>query len=59
MVLLALLHLSYQLFSGRYKLKNELIWVTGVIFGLVTILEAYSGYDLIVNVRAQPSHECW
>jgi ubiquinol-cytochrome c reductase cytochrome b subunit len=53
MVLLALLHLSYQLFSGRYKLKNELIWVTGVIFGLVTILEAYSGYDLIVNVRAQ------
>ncbi len=53
MVLLALLHLSYQLFSGRYKLKNELIWVTGVIFGLITILEAYSGYDLIVNVRAQ------
>lgn len=53
MVLLAILHLSYQLFSGRYKLKNELIWVTGVIFGLITILEAYSGYDLIVNVRAQ------
>ncbi|MEM3832602.1 MAG: cytochrome b N-terminal domain-containing protein [Thermoprotei archaeon] len=53
MVLLAILHLSYQLFSGRYKLKNELIWVTGVVFGLITILEAYSGYDLIVNVRAQ------
>ncbi len=52
MVLLAVLHLYYQYFSGRFKIKNEVLWVTGVIFGLITGVEAYTGYDLIFNQRA-------
>ena len=52
MVLLAVLHLYYQYFSGRFKIKNEILWVTGVALGIVTILEAFSGYDLLFNQRA-------
>lgn len=52
MVLLAALHLYYQYFSGRFKIKNEIIWVTGVIYGLITVLEAFTGYDIIFNQRA-------
>jgi quinol-cytochrome oxidoreductase complex cytochrome b subunit len=52
MVLLAVLHLYYQYFSGRYKIKNEVLWVTGVVLGVLTILEAYTGYNLIMNQRA-------
>jgi ubiquinol-cytochrome c reductase cytochrome b subunit len=52
MVLLAILHLYYQYFSGRFKIKNEILWVTGVVFGLITAIEAYTGYDLIFNQRA-------
>src|SRR6266849_6209463 len=52
MVLLAVLHMYYQYFSGRFKIKNEILWVTGVIFGLITGVEAYTGYDLIFNQRA-------
>lgn len=52
MVFLAVLHLYYQYFSGRYKIRNEMLWVTGVILGTVTVVEAYTGYDLIFNDRA-------
>src|SRR5438309_8962636 len=52
MVLLAVLHLYYQYFSGRFKIKNEVLWVTGVIFGLITGIEAFTGYDIIFNQRA-------
>jgi len=52
MVLLAVLHMYYQYFSGRFKIKNEVLWVTGVIFGIITGLEAFSGYDLLFNQRA-------
>jgi ubiquinol-cytochrome c reductase cytochrome b subunit len=52
MVFLALAHLYYNYFSGRFKIRNEIIWVTGVIFGTITVLEAFTGYDLIVNTRA-------
>ncbi len=53
MVLLAVMHMFYQYFSGRYKLRYEMLWVTGMILGVVTVLEAYSGYDLIFNIRGQ------
>lgn len=53
MVLLAILHMYYQYFSGRYKIRNEVLWVTGVILGVVTILEAFTGYDIIFSERAQ------
>jgi ubiquinol-cytochrome c reductase cytochrome b subunit len=53
MVLLAFLHLFYQYFAGRYKLRYEVLWVTGMIFGIITILEAFTGYDLIASVRAR------
>jgi ubiquinol-cytochrome c reductase cytochrome b subunit len=52
MVFLAIAHLFYQYFSGRYKVKNEVIWVTGILLGTVTVLEAFTGYDLILNQRA-------
>jgi ubiquinol-cytochrome c reductase cytochrome b subunit len=52
MVLLAILHLYYQYFSGRFKIKNEVLWVTGVAYGIITGVEAYSGYDLLFNQRA-------
>jgi ubiquinol-cytochrome c reductase cytochrome b subunit len=52
MVFLALMHMYYNYFSGRFKIKNEVIWVTGVIFGTITVLEAFTGYDLVVNTRA-------
>ncbi|KAG2478735.1 MAG: Ubiquinol--cytochrome c reductase, cytochrome B subunit, partial [Nitrosopumilales archaeon] len=53
MVLLAILHMYYQYFSGRYKIRNEILWVTGVILGTVTILEAFTGYDVIFSERAE------
>ena len=53
MVLLAVMHMFYQYFSGRYKLRYEMLWVTGIILGVVTVLEAYTGYDLIFNIRGQ------
>jgi len=52
MVFLALAHMYYNYFSGRFKIRNEIIWVTGVIFGTVTVLEAFTGYDIILNTRA-------
>jgi ubiquinol-cytochrome c reductase cytochrome b subunit len=52
MVFLALIHMYYQYFSGRFKIKNEVLWVTGVILGTLTVLEAFTGYDLILNERA-------
>jgi ubiquinol-cytochrome c reductase cytochrome b subunit len=51
MVLLAVAHMFYQYFSGRYKLRYEVLWVTGIILGILTIIEAYTGYDLLINVR--------
>jgi ubiquinol-cytochrome c reductase cytochrome b subunit len=51
MVLLAVAHMFYQYFSGRYKLRYEVLWVTGIIIGILTIIEAYTGYDLLLNVR--------
>jgi ubiquinol-cytochrome c reductase cytochrome b subunit len=52
MVLLAVLHMYYQYFSGRFKIKNEVLWVTGIVLGIITGVEAYSGYDLLFNQRA-------
>lgn len=52
MIFLALLHMYYNYFSGRFKIRNEIIWVTGIIFGTITVLEAFTGYDIIVNTRA-------
>jgi len=53
MVLLAVLHMYYQYFSGRYKIRNEILWVTGVILGVITILEAFTGYDVIFSERSE------
>ena len=52
MVFLALAHMYYEYFSGRFKIKNDILWITGVIFGTVVVLEAFTGYDIILNTRA-------
>ncbi|MFQ5871780.1 MAG: cytochrome b N-terminal domain-containing protein [Candidatus Geothermarchaeales archaeon] len=51
MIFLAAAHLFYQYFKGRYKLKYEMLWVTGVIFGVLTVFAAYTGYNLLFNDR--------
>ena len=53
MVMVAILHMYYQYFSGRYKIRNEILWVTGIILGVLTILEAFTGYDIIFSERAE------
>jgi ubiquinol-cytochrome c reductase cytochrome b subunit len=53
MVMLAILHMYYQYFSGRYKIRNEILWVTGILLGVLTILEAFTGYDIIFSERAE------
>src|SRR5919201_4225502 len=53
MVMVALLHMYYQYFSGRYKIRNEILWVTGVLIGVLTILEAFTAYDIIFSERAE------
>src|SRR5260370_4516363 len=53
MVLLAVMHMFYQYFGGRYKLRYEILWITGIVLGVVKIIEAYTGYDLILNIRGQ------
>ena len=53
MVMVALLHMYYQYFSGRYKIRNEILWVTGILIGVLTILEAFTGYDIIFSERAE------
>ncbi|MDG7007425.1 MAG: cytochrome b N-terminal domain-containing protein [Nitrososphaerota archaeon] len=52
MVLLALAHFFYLYFAGRYRFHNEVLWVTGVIFGFLTVIDAYTGYVLVMNERA-------
>ncbi|MDQ3888308.1 MAG: cytochrome b N-terminal domain-containing protein, partial [Thermoproteota archaeon] len=34
-------------------IRNEILWVTGVILGVLTILEAFTGYDIIFSERAE------
>lgn len=53
MIMLAILHMYYQFFSGRYKIRNEMLWVTGILLGVLTILEAFTGYDIIFSERAE------
>lgn len=52
MILLALAHFFYLYFAGKYRYHNEVIWLTGLAFGVLTILEAYTGYILVMNTRA-------
>ncbi|MFI5420962.1 MAG: cytochrome b N-terminal domain-containing protein [Nitrososphaerales archaeon] len=52
MVFLALAHMYYNYFRGRFKIRHDIIWITGVIFGTITVLEAFTGYDIILNTRA-------
>jgi len=54
MVLLAIIHMFNYYFKARYKsvIRGEILWLTGVILGAMTVLEAYTGYDLIFNERA-------
>ena len=53
MVMMAILHMYYQYFSGRYKIRNEILWTTGIILGVLVILEAFTGYDIIFSERAE------
>lgn len=52
MVILALAHFFYLYFAGRYRFHNEVLWLTGLIFGLLVVVDAYTGYVLVMNERA-------
>ncbi len=52
MILLALAHFFYLYFVGKYRYHNEVIWLTGLAFGVLAVLEAYTGYILVMNDRA-------
>jgi ubiquinol-cytochrome c reductase cytochrome b subunit len=52
MIILALAHFFYLYFAGRYRFHNEVLWLTGLAFGVLTVLDAYTGYALIMNERA-------
>src|ERR671915_258632 len=53
----ALLMLWYEPILDRawssVENRNEILWVTGVILGVLTILEAFTGYDIIFSERAE------
>src|SRR3990170_4495061 len=36
-----------------FHIRNKILWVTGIILGTVTILEAFTGYDIIFSERAE------
>lgn len=52
MIVLSIVHLFYLYFKRKYKLYDEILWITGIIVGLLTVFEAYTGYVLIMNMRA-------
>lgn len=52
MIILALAHCFYLYFTGRYRFHNEVLWITGILLGLLTVLDAFTGYVLIMNERA-------
>ncbi len=52
MVILALAHFFYLYFAGRYRFHNEVLWTTGLLFGFLTVIDAYTGYVLVMNERA-------
>jgi ubiquinol-cytochrome c reductase cytochrome b subunit len=56
-IVLAVAHLFYLYFLRKYRLKNEVLWVTGILVGVLTILAAYTGYVLIMNQRAMMALE--
>ena len=33
-----------------------MLWVTGILLGVLTILEAFTGYDIIFSERAELSY---
>jgi ubiquinol-cytochrome c reductase cytochrome b subunit len=52
MIILVVSHFFYLYFARNYRLKNEMLWLTGIVGGVLTILAAYTGYVLIMNQRA-------
>ena len=52
MVMVALLHMYYQYLQRQIQIRNEILWVTGILLGVLTILEAFTGYDIIFSERA-------
>jgi ubiquinol-cytochrome c reductase cytochrome b subunit len=52
MVILAMAHFFYLYYVGKYRFRNEVLWLTGMAFGVLAVMEAYTGYVLIMNTRA-------
>ncbi len=52
MIVLSILHLFYLYFTRKYKLYDEILWVTGIVLGVLTVGVTYTGYVLIMNLRA-------
>ena len=53
MVMLALLHMYYQYFSGRYKIRNEILGVTGILEVYLQFWKHLLEYYIIFSERAE------
>jgi quinol-cytochrome oxidoreductase complex cytochrome b subunit len=50
MIAIAFLHLLRNYYVGAYKKPRELMWILGMILGIITLLYAFTGYLLPMNV---------
>ena len=47
MIFTAVIHLARNLIRGAYKFPRELVWVAGVLVGVMAIQTAFFGYSLV------------
>lgn len=50
MIFIAFLHLLRNYYVGSYKKPRELMWILGMLLGVITLVYAFTGYLLPMNV---------
>ncbi len=53
MILSAIIHLFRNMFRGAYKKPRELVWIAGILTGLIAIQTAFFGYSLVGDKIAE------
>ncbi|MEB3862029.1 MAG: cytochrome bc complex cytochrome b subunit [Desulfurococcales archaeon] len=53
MIFSAIIHLFRNMYRGAYKKPRELVWLAGIITGLIMIQTAFFGYSLIGDKIAE------
>jgi ubiquinol-cytochrome c reductase cytochrome b subunit len=52
MMVLALAHFFYLYFTRKYLPNNEILWISGIFAGVLTLAETFTGYSLVMNARS-------